>query len=529
MVRSSAPRSATDEAGREARLKPILMAVALILVAGYALGVTEMGALTLDRAGALLNSDFALLLIGGTGALVAIGGLAYLVLRGRLSLPSSEKEAKPVDLDALPGRRELLAALDAEIARHRKSGRQVALYVVDFDRFRLINQQRGESEGDDFLRLAAERLLQLVNRPDRLARIGDDEFAIVQADVGGARHTELFARRIQDTLKDVCAQVPRQERPGVSIGIAIAPDQADSGAKLLHAASLALDVAKQAGDTFEIYSREMEIAVEARRQMEKAIGDGLHQGWFELRFQPQYDLRTRRLTGFEALVRMNHPERGELQPSEFLPIASECGLIQPLGEWIVRDALATAAEWPAHIGLSLNISLAQLQHGDIANVVQHALVNAGVSGSRVRLEVPEMVLGHSPSVTEQIRRLKGRGIMIVFDDFGGDATRLGALAAGIGDAVKLDRSLVEKLGVEAETESLLRGLVATARAFDLDVLAEGVERPEQAHFLMMNGCEKVQGYLFGRPARKSELAAIVAKDLRNSLEEGRLDATPAAA
>jgi EAL domain-containing protein (putative c-di-GMP-specific phosphodiesterase class I) len=313
--------------------------------------------------------------------------------------------------------------------------------------------------------------------------------------------------------------MPRHARPGASIGIAVAPDHGETAAKLIHSASLALREAKMAGgDTFRVYARAMEMALEACQQREKAIGDGLHQQWFELRFQPQYDLRTRRLTGFEALVRMNHPELGELLPADFLPAADESGLIQPLGEWIVRDAISTAAEWPRHLGLSINASLAQFLHGDIANVVQHALVNAGLQGSRLRLEVSEAVfLAQSATVNEQLRRLKSRGVQIVLDDFGVDNSRLQLLSGSMCDAVKLDRSLVENLGAEKSTEALLRGLIGTAQSFDLDILAEGVERAEQAHFLMANDCEKVQGYLFGRPSRKSELAVIIAKDMRNAM------------
>lgn len=510
---------------RDARLKPILMGVALVLVVGYALSVTEMGAYVIDNATALFHSDFALLLIGGAGLLAAAGGIAFLVLRGRIGAAGDEKEAPPVNLESLANRRTLLARLDAEIAEHAKSGRQVALHVIDIDRFHVVNQLRGEQEADEFLRLVTERLLLLTNKKERLARIGDDEFAVLQTEIGGSRHAEIFARRIQDTLKDACAQVPRNARPGASVGTAVAPDHGTDASRIMHAASLALRAAKNAGgDALRVYSRDMEMVAEARQQMEKAIGDGLHQGWFELRYQPQYDLRSRRLTGFEALVRLNHPELGELQPADFLPVADESGLIQPLGEWIVRDAFATAVEWPKQLSLSLNVSLAQFLHGDIANVVQHACANVGLQPSRLRVEVSEAaLLTSSAAVDEQLRRLKSRGVSIVLDDFGIDNSRLRLLSAPVCDAVKLDRSLVQNVGQEPRVDVLLRALIRTAQSFNLDILAEGVERAEQAHFLMSHECEKVQGFLFGRPARKSELAAIIAKDLRNAIDDGRRD------
>lgn len=526
MVRKSAAKSPDEESGRDTRLKLILLAVALVLVAGYALTITEMGALTLRQANAIIHSDSALLVIGGIGAAVAVAGLAYLFVRGRPRKVESDAGISH-SVASIAGRKQFLQILAREVEANAKSGRQLAIHIIDIDRFSLVNQVRGEAEADDFLHLVSERLLLLVNHPERLGRIGDDEFVIIQPEVGGSRHAEIFARRVQDTVKDACAQVPRHARPGASIGIAVAPDHGNDPARLLHSASLALHAAKEAGgDMFRVYSREMEMLVEAQLQMEKAIGDALQQGWFEVHFQPQYDLRSRRLTGFEALVRMNHPELGELLPSDFVPVADESGLIQPLGDWIIRDALATAAEWPQHLTLAINVSLAQFRHGDIANTVINAAAKAGLACSRLQIELSETVLlAQSDTINDQIRRLRSRGATLVLDDFGVDNSRLKLLSRSALDAVKLDRTLVERVGEEPETESLLRSLIGTAQSFDLDILAEGIERAEQAHFLMANDCQKVQGFLFGRPTRKRDLAAIIAKDLRNAME-GELAAPP---
>ena len=373
MVRNSAPKSPAEETGRETQLKLVLLAVALVLVAGYALTVTAMGEHDgRGQAIALLHSEHgALLIVGAAGALARSPAWRSCSCGAACAKPASEDAVTlPTVIANIAGRKEFLKTLAAELEESAKTGRQLAIHLIDIDRFRVVNEVRGEAEGDAFLRLVTERLLLLVNHPERLARIGDDEFAIIQPEAGGSRHAEIFARRIQETVKDACAQVPRHARPGVSIGIAVAPDHGSDAQKLMHSASLALRAAKKAGgDTFRVYAREMEMAVEARLQMEKAISDGLHQGWFELHFQPQYDLRTRRLTGFEALVRMNHPELGELLPASFVPIADESGLIQPLGEWIIREAFTTASEWPPHLSLSINVSLAQFRHGDVANTI----------------------------------------------------------------------------------------------------------------------------------------------------------------
>jgi diguanylate cyclase (GGDEF)-like protein len=509
-----------DETGRDSRLKLILLVVALVLVAAYAASVTRMGELVLGQIRGIFGGGIPILPVAGVVAAVVVAA-AFVVIRRRWLAKAGGKPADAAHVVAkLAGRREFLKTLTGQIESHAKSGRQLAVHVIDIDRFRAVNEILGEDEGDAFLRLLTERLLVLVNHPERLARIGDDEFAVIQPEAGGARHAEIYARRVHETFKDACAQVPRHARPGASIGVAVSPDHGDNAAKLMHSAGLALHSAKKAGgETFRIYSREMEMAVEARLQMEKAISDGLHQGWFELHFQPQYDLRTRRLTGFEALVRMNHPEQGELLPAAFLSTAEESALIQPLGEWIIREAFSTASDWPPHLILSINISPAQFRHGDIAGAVINALSKAGVDGSRLRLEISEaLFLEESDAIEEQLRRLKSRGVTIVIDDFGLENSRLGALSRLACDAVKLDQSLIERIGEEPEVENLVRGLIGTAQSFDLAVLAEGIERAEQVRFLMANDCQNVQGFLFSRPTRVSELAAVIAKDMRKATE-----------
>jgi diguanylate cyclase (GGDEF)-like protein len=521
MGRKSSQKTPDGESGRDSRLKLILLAVALVLVAGYAVSVTEMASVV-SRAIVLLGSDLPILPVAAACAAVAIVAVAFLVVRARRPSKAKSKSAEgPGSVASLARRREFLKTLAGQIESHAKSGRQLAIHLIDIDRFRVVNDVLGEGEGDALLRLLAERLLVLVNHSERLARIGDDEFAVIQPEVGGARHAEIYARRIEETCKDICAQVPRHARPSASVGIAVYPEHGEDAAKLLHSASLALHAAKQAGgDTFYVFSRDMEMAIDARLKMEKAISDGLHEGWFELHFQPQYDLLSRRLTGFEALVRMKHPELGELLPAAFLPVAEGSGLIQPLGEWIIRDALSTASHWPTHLILSINVSLAQLRHGDIATVITSMLSKTGMNGSRLRLEIPEAALFEkSGAIKEQLRRLKGRGVTIVLDDFGLNHSRLKSLADMPCDAVKLDRSLIEHVGEEPEVENLVRSLIGTAHSFDLDVLAEGVERAEQAHFLISHDCQHVQGFLFGRPAHARDLGAIIGKDTRKAADE----------
>jgi diguanylate cyclase (GGDEF)-like protein len=505
----------------DSRLRPVLLTLAFAVVAGYAAWSTDLGG---SLGGPMLTglSSIPFAAVAAAAALLGCAGL-IMIRRGRPRVPFITPKTVTDPLADLAGREQFLSRLADQLGTHAEASRQLAIHLVDVDRFRRVNALIGEAEGDAFLRSVAERLLVLVENPERLARIGDDEFAVIQPEAGGARHAEIFARRILDILKDACAQIPRHARPAASVGVAVSPEHGSDALALLHNASLALAAAKRSGgDAFQVFAREMEMNVEARLGMEKAIGDGLHQGWFELHFQPQYDLRSRRLTGFEALVRMNHPEHGQLLPETFLPVAEESGLIHPLGEWIIRDALTHAMAWPGHLTLSLNIAPTQLAQADIAGTLLKALSNAGFEGSRLQVEISEAVLLDPPqSVRDQLQRLKSRGVTVVVDDFGLARSNLASLARSACDVVKLDRTLVKRIGEEPEAENLVRGLIGAARAFDLYVRAEGIEQPAQAHFLISNGVAIVQGHLFGRAAPARELAAIVAKDVRKGMPQDR--------
>lgn len=519
-----------DESRRDSRLKLILLAVTVILVAGYAAWMTQMDDLVRSFIAGLVATGWPALGVAGLISAAVIVALVLVYRRRRRPTARIGRAVGARARSASAGRTvraEFAANVSTRIEAHGKSGRQFAVHLIDIDGFRALNGLLGEAEGDAFLNLVNERLLVLVNHPDRLARIGDDEFAIIQPEAGGARHAEIYARRIQETLKDACAQVPHHAQPSASIGIAVFPEHGDDATALMHAASLALHAAKHAGgDSFVIYSRDMEIEAEARREMEGAISEGLQQGWFALHFQPQYDLQTRRLVGFEALVRMNHPERGELAPSEFMTVAEESRVILPFGEWVMREALSAASGWPQHLTLSVSVSLAQLRRGDVAGSVLGALSMSGVDPLRLHVYVPEEAVAESgESVVNQLQRLKAHGVAVVLQDFGLHRSRLKALSQSC-NAVRLDPSLISGIGEEPEAETLIAGLIGTAKAFRLDMLAAGVSEVKQAHVLLANGCRHVQGPLFGRPVTASDLGAIVAKDTRKAAAGGAAPAKP---
>jgi diguanylate cyclase (GGDEF)-like protein len=516
MRRNSRQLGSGEAPDRESRLRAILLAATVIIVVGHGLTLTRLGA----GAGVLLDLALSPLatITTAIAAIATMGSLLVLARRRELARNPPSPAEEPAPLAVMQGRTELNETLDRLLAEHQVAGRQLSLHLVDFDRFGDLNALLGEAEGDAFLRAVAERLLVLVEQTECLGRIGDDEFAIIQPETGGARHAEIYAKRIEDTLKDACAQVSRHARPAPSIGVAVAPEHGETAARLFHNASLALRSAKRkGGGGFRVFTRDLEMGVEARLQLERAISDGLLQGWFELRFQPQYDLQSRRLSGFEAVVRMKHPQRGELLPGEFLPVAEDSGLIQPLGEWLVREAVTAAAEWPTHLTLTVGISPAQLLQGDAAAMILATAAQSGFDPSRLVVAIPETaIVAPSESLADQLQRLKGRGAAILIDHFGGNGSNLRSLSLLPGDAVRLDDGLMRQIGENTAAEDLLRGLIGTARSFGLAIMAEGVEGVAQAHFLMANGCHLVQGFLFGRPCSAAEVAAIINKDFRKA-------------
>ncbi|MDH3195119.1 MAG: GGDEF domain-containing phosphodiesterase, partial [Hyphomicrobiales bacterium] len=343
-------------------------------------------------------------------------------------------------------------------------------------------------------------------------------FAVVQPEVSGAKHAEIYAERICSALTGTYDINGYEVVSTASVGVAVAPQHGTSAAQLLRSADVALHQVKLSGsNAIGIYTSDLDDLLKRRLTLQADLRKAFENEWFSLHYQPQYNLKTRRLTGFEALLRMEHPDRGFISPAEFIPVAEEIGLIVPLGEWILYEACRTAVKWPNDITLSVNLSPAQFRRGDMPQIVENVLRQTQLASRRLGIEITEgLLMESSQSVLHQLQEIRELGVALALDDFGTGYSSLSYLWQFAFDTIKIDRSFVNALGSGTNVESLLQSIISIGQSLDLRVVAEGVENAEQAHFLMANSCRHVQGFLFGRPVPEDSVMAIIEKDTRNA-------------
>ncbi len=467
-----------------------------------------------------LGGTFAALLLSVTLMLIIPGGRIWIGMRKKLAAQADAEFFISHDpLTAISNRSHFLDQLAQTIDEHLAGGRQMALHYIDVDRFKEINDSFGLEAGDRFLQDISERLVDLVGDSDQIARIGSDEFAVIQPDIAGNDAADLLGESIVGTLSGTYEVAGHKVLSSASVGIAVAPDHGSDALRLLKSADLALHQVKGRGRANKcLYTPGMDQSLQSRLELQSILHQAFNQSWFELHYQPQYDLSAKRLTGFEALLRLRHPERGMIPPSEFIPVAEESGLIVPIGEWIAGEACRTAAEWPEHLSLAINLSPAQIRESRLADAISEIMKTTGLAAGRLEVEITEGLLMDASELTmSELQKLKDQGIALVMDDFGTGYSSLSYLWRFEFDKIKIDRSFVHNLGSGRNVESLLRSIINIGQSLDLRVIAEGVEKPEQAHFLMKNSCHHVQGFLFGRPIPKTEVAAVIMRDLRNSV------------
>jgi diguanylate cyclase (GGDEF)-like protein len=394
----------------------------------------------------------------------------------------------------------------------------LAVLFLDLDGFKAVNDTLGHSVGDLLLKSVAAKLRDILPRTDRIARLGGDEFAILQMSAAQPASSIALAEKIIEIIGQPCSVDGHDVTVGASVGVAVAHPGDMNTETFLKSADLAMYSAKSDGrGTYRMFDPEMDAVVQTRRLLERDMRTALAQDGFRLYYQPLVNLQTKKVTAFEALMRWEHPARGAVPPSEFIPVAEEMGLIVQLGEWALRQACAEAMEWPGDICISVNLSPLQFSKGNLVSTVVSALASSGLSAARLELEITESVLlEKSERNIAILNQLRDLGVRISMDDFGTGYSSIGYLRSFQFDKIKIDQSFVRDLLVDEGSLAIVRAIAGLGVSFGMTTTAEGVETEEQMRCLNLEGCIEVQGYLYSKPVPAHEI-----NDLLTSLADRR--------
>jgi diguanylate cyclase (GGDEF)-like protein/PAS domain S-box-containing protein len=414
-------------------------------------------------------------------------------------------------LTDLPNRSQLYEQLRQLLARTRQ-GQHVAALCLDLDRFKDVNDAHGHPVGDLLLKAVADRLRQCIRDTDLVARLGGDEFAIMQAGASQPTDATALASRLIDVIGAPYEFDGEQVTVDLSIGIALAPGDGLDPEQLLKNADMALYRAKADGHgLYRFFEPEMDARMQARRNLEIDLRKAIANGEFELFYQPLVDMKTEYVTGFEALIRWHHPERGMIPPLDFIPIAEETGLIVPMGDWVLRQACAEAATWPGNVKIAVNLSPVQFKNKILLPSVVSALAASGLSPNRLELEITESVLLQDSGATLAVlHELRGLGVRISMDDFGTGYSSLSYLRKFPFDKIKIDQSFIFDMSDHDDSLAIVRAVIAMGSGLGIATTAEGVETTEQFRRLKLEGCTEVQGYLFSPPRPAAEIKGLLA-------------------
>jgi len=421
-------------------------------------------------------------------------------------------------LTDLPNRTRFQERLREALARVAR-GEKLAVHCLDLDNFKNINDALGHAVGDDLLKSVAERLRGCVRDVDAIARLGGDEFAVIQSPLEDAADAARLAQRIRDEIGKPFDLGGVQAVVNASIGIAVAPGDATEPEALLKQADMALYGAKAEGrGVYRFFQPEMDARMRLRHAIEQDLRDAIAAGGFRLHYQPVVDLASGDICGVEALLRWPHVERGMVPPAEFISIAEESGLIIPLGEWVLRRALADAARLPGHVRIAVNLSPVQFRSRALAQTVIAACAAARVAPARLELEVTEAAfLAATKDVLATLDQLRHLGVKIVMDDFGTGYSSLNYLRRFRFDKIKIDRSFVRDLSDPGSLSAVIvEAVVRLARALDVTTTAEGVETVEQLDIIRAAGVTEMQGFLYSPARPLEEIDALFAVETRKS-------------
>ena len=420
-------------------------------------------------------------------------------------------------LTSLANRAQLIESLEAALAVLPLRHNGIAVHFLDLDRFKQVNDSLGHDGGDALLKTIAERLRTVIRIGDVVARLGGDEFVVVQTGIASKTQAEDFARRI---ISAVTAPMILKDRPfsaTISVGVALAPADGIDPERLLKSADLALYKAKADGrNCFRFFVAEMDSDLQVQFKLETMVRDAVLHDRFELHYQPIYEMAGRRLIGYEALIRLPAEDGTLIPPLVFIPVAEDLQLIDKIGAWVLREACRTAATWPEHLTVAVNLSPAQFLAGSVSDIVAAALKEAGLAAHRLELEITEtLLLGNSEAIMAELRTLKAMGVAIVMDDFGTGYSSLSYLWRFPFDKIKIDRSFMQGFdGSGRDVKTVVKTIIALGRELNMRVTVEGVETATQAAFLDKADGDQAQGFYFGRPIPASEVSANILADFK---------------
>lgn len=455
-----------------------------------------------------------------TGGLAALPWLARPASRKeatapvqRLRVARADDDRDPLtDLLSKSGiRRATRAALQAS-----RPNTRAAFLAFDLDRLKDINACWGYTVGDEVLRGTAARLARLAGPHGLAARLDGDRFAMLVPELADGRAALRIAHEALELLSRPLVAGGVEIAPSATIGIALYPDHGCGFDQLMRCAELAIDeVKREGGGRLALFEPRMDATLKARKSIERELRRALEAGEFSLQFQPQIEIATGAVVACEALIRWRHPERGNIPPIEFVPVAESNGLIRPIGAWILKEALAAARRWLDHgwaVRVAVNVSAAQLRQRELPQLLRRLLTDYGVPPHLLELEVTESLFVDPSQIA--IRRcldeVAAMGVSLAIDDFGTGYSSLASLKRLPVDRIKIDKSFLREVGRDPSDEAIVRTIIGLARTFDLRVVAEGVENETQRRFLEAVGCDEAQGYHFARPMPESEVEAFLA-------------------
>ncbi|MDM9619957.1 EAL domain-containing protein [Rhizobium sp. S96] len=413
-------------------------------------------------------------------------------------------------LTGLPNRISFREKIDAALAS-RQPDEHIALVHLNLDRFKSVNNTMGVSAGDKILRQVAERLRLSAGAGNTLARLGSDEFAILQCGRQQPWNVTALAEQIRRELSEPFFRGDKAVELSVSMGVAISPEDGMDTDVLLKHAGVALAHAKADGPQGErFFTAEMEAKINARHALEGDLRKAVQNEEFELHYQPLYDLTERRICGFEALIRWNHPTRGRVPPMEFIPLAEEVGLVVDIGRWVLKRACLDATRWPEDIKVAVNVSPIQFTNSDLPSDIRDALDASGLPPARLEVEITESVLMENRAVALPIlHAIKQHGIRIAMDDFGTGYSSLSYLSSFPFDKIKIDKSFVTGIVENREAFAIMRAIILLGSALGMRVTVEGVETAEQLALLEREACNEIQGYHISAPRPAADVPHLL--------------------